>query len=148
MSAAFLLALALAADDGCTVKEVQNGISVIRYIGDRACVEFKDPREYHGMYVDCFEGQMYYDGAATLAEVRKRQDKVWFRMDEKTHFSVNFQGPRGRCEAYRVTFIGKEAKDMARTGPLNGYGHMGGSAGLVLVDDLTGAIDIGDARAR
>jgi hypothetical protein len=135
IAALLLLAIAPGAMDHCFVEEKSNGVTVMAYIGDRACVDFKPPRLYHGVFVDHFEGQAYYDGAASLADLKDRHDRVWFSTDSKTRFLVPIPAPRYRGGAYRVTFRGREAKDMGRK-PLEGYGHMSMSEGVVLVDEL------------
>jgi hypothetical protein len=133
-----LLAGSTAVDD-CFVEKRSGGVTLMTYIGDRACIDFKPARLYHGVFVDNFEGQSYYDGAASLADIKGRHDKVWFSTDGRTRLSVSIPGPRYQGGIYRVTFLGREAKNMNRE-PLQGYGHFGMSAGVVLVDDLTEAV--------
>lgn len=129
----------------CFAKEIMNGVSVLRYLGDRKCIDFQPPRIFHGVYVDEFEGQAYYDGATSIEEIRRRGDNVWFSVDDETRFSAHFKGRGFRSPAYLVTFRGREATDMDRE-PLKGYGHMGMSAGVVLVDELIEAKPLGPTR--
>src|ERR1700760_1497597 len=117
-----LAAIAVAPEAGCSLTTVQNGVTVISYLGDRKCVAWKPPRTFHGLYIDCTEGQAYYDGAVSLDDIKARKDDAWFSTDEVTRYSVPIPSPRYHCEAYRVTFTGREAQDMRRK-PLEGYGH-------------------------
>jgi hypothetical protein len=135
-------AIAVAPEAKCSVTSVRNGVTVIAYLGDRKCVAWKPRRTFHGIYVDCTEGQAYYDGARSLEEVKARKEHAWFSTDDVTRFTVAIPSPRYHCEAYRVTFVGREAQDMHRA-PGQGYGHFNMTPGVVLVDDLTSLTDIG-----
>jgi hypothetical protein len=145
LTALLLLAIAPRAVDHCFVEDTRGGVTVMAYIGDRACVDFKPPRLYHGLFVDNFEGQAYYDGAGSLADLKDRKDRVWFSTDGKRRFRVQIPGPRYRGTIYRVTFRGREAKNMGRK-PLEGYGHMSMSAGVVLVDELKDVVMLEQPR--
>ena len=140
-----LVLAAFAPERTCTVHHTRNDVIVTEYLGDRKCVDWKPPRTFRGVFVDCMEGQAYFDAARSLDDLRDRKDNVWFSTDRVTRFSMPLPKPRYRCEAYRVTFVGQEAKEMNRK-PLEGYGHMSMAAGVVLVDDLTGVTDLGRWR--
>lgn len=131
--------------DQCWTTEVSNGTALRVYGGDRKCVSFHPPGEMTGIWVNEFEGSAFYAGAKTLADTRGKKGDVWLSMDGQTVLPANFRRHYGR--AYRITIVGRTALDMNRA-PLEGYGHMGMSRGLVLVDRVIDSQDLGPARDR
>jgi hypothetical protein len=125
----------------CWEEVVEDGVKAKRYRGDRVCVDFGPVREIAGIWVDQFEGSRFYEGARDLDEVRKREDKVWLEIDEASVVPAEFKRP-GYSHAYHVTFTGRTARDMNRK-PMHGYGHLGVSSGLALVDRFTSWKDLG-----
>jgi len=146
-SLAFSSSAAAAADKDCFVVTAETHptlgeYSIAEYVGDRACVDFAEPRTYQGIWINEFEGSRYFDGARDLAEVAKMDDRVWFSFDEKTQWPGEARHELYR--AYKVIFDGRQARDMKRP-PLEGYGHFGMSPGLVLADRVVSIEDIGPA---
>ena len=128
----------------CTRTVVERGTEIEEYKGDRVCVDFQQPREFQGIWVNQFEGIRFVENARTLADIPTGDgiERVWFTIDEQTRMPAGWRSaPLGR--AYRVRFRGRAAQDMHRK-PLDGYGHFGMSAGLVLVDELFEIEDLGE----
>lgn len=120
------------------------GVPIMVYIGDRACVDLEPPREISGVWIHQFEGSVFIEGATTREEAVKTRASTWLTTDEQTVFPKNFPGNPLEAHAYRVTFVGRFAKDMRRK-PLEGYGHFGMYPGLVLMDRMTAWEDLGRA---
>jgi hypothetical protein len=142
-----LVVLAVAAlqgpeDERCWRSEVHNGIKVQAYLGDRACLSFDPPRTIEGVWINQFEGSEFFEGARDLSDVGKRRESVWFRHDEQSTGLARVAGGH----AYRIRFLGRNVKDMHRRACFNGYGHMGCSEGLVLVDSVLELTDLGPAQ--
>jgi len=141
-----LLALAQAAPPAerprpCYREEVQGGVPVQVYLGDRVCVDLTPPRTFVGVWIDEFEGSRFVEGARSWADAQRDRRTVWLNPhDPLKRGKVSF-GPRGH--AYRVTFVGRQARDGNRK-PLEGYGHFGMGQGLVVVDEFLSAEDLGD----
>ena len=130
----------------CFVRETSGGVLALRYIGDRACVDFDPAKTMTGVWINGFEGSSFHEGASGLADIKGQPLDVWLTLDEASVTPAGF--PKGWTmppHAYRLTFVGKRAKDMQRP-PLSGYGHFGGSPGLVLVDTVTAWQDLGPVR--
>ncbi len=125
----------------CYREEVDNGIRVRAYIGDRACIQFDPPRVIEGVWINDFEGSRFFEGVHTLREATPRGDSVWLTIDGKSETPAGLKRPDRH--AYYVRFIGMAAHDMHRRECFDGYGHMGCSAGLVLVDHVIEAVDLG-----
>ncbi|MBI1682519.1 hypothetical protein [Caulobacter hibisci] len=131
----------------CFVREQTNGHVFVRYLGDRACVDFAPARTISGVWIDQFEGSSFYEGATSLSDIAGRKHTTWLTLDAQTELPAGFVRKRPTARAYRLTFVGRNARDMDRL-PLEGYGHFGVSPGLVLVDRLTVWEDLGPAPGR
>lgn len=127
--------------DRCYSTVTEGGARGKSYIGDRACIDFAPARQITGIWIDEFEGSAFYEGAKNLDDVRKREDRVWLTIDKKSAVPAKFKR-MGSMQAYRLTFVGRFARDMKRK-PIEGYGHFGMSNGLVLVDRLLSWEDLG-----
>lgn len=81
-------------------------------------------RRFSGIYVDDFEGQRFFEGAKTLADVDlKARPWVWFAPDIVAH-GAKFGIQRRRLgDAYRLVFRGVKRTRASRV-PVCGYGHM------------------------
>lgn len=110
-------------------------------MSDRTPVDFTAPREISGIWIDEFEGSSFHEGVHDLKEARERRHSVWLDMDEDSVVPPAFHAT-DYGHAYRLTFIGRTARDMHRS-PLEGYGHLGVSPGLVRVDRLLQWEDLG-----
>lgn len=132
----------------CFVEDRTSAVVVMRYIGDRACVDFTPPRQITGVWIDQFEGSSFHEGVADLDGVRGRAHTTWLTIDDASVLPGDFKRVRRHPpHAYRLTFIGQTARDMNRP-PLEGYGHFGVSPGLVIVDRLLSAKDLGPIPDR
>jgi hypothetical protein len=129
----------------CWAEESHNGIKVRVYKGDRICVDLAPATEMEGVWVNDFEGSAFYEGARSIADVRGRESTVWFTIHQETVLPRAFTKHYGL--AYRVKIVGRKARDMNRE-PLEGFGHMGMSRGLVVVDRIVRADLLGPARDR
>lgn len=131
--------------DRCWADASHNGIKVRAYKGDRICVDLAPATEMEGVWVNDFEGSAFYEGARSIADVKGRESTVWFTIDQETVLPPGFTRHYGL--AYRVKMVGRKARDMNRE-PLGGYGHMGMSRGLVVVDRIVRVDLLGPARER
>jgi hypothetical protein len=104
------------------------------------CVLFQPRRRMHGVWVDAFEGQSFREGAGTTYDVPERRGNVWIQFQAAARAKLPRQ--EGSGHAYRIRFLGRKAKDMQRQS-LDGYGHFGLSAGLIIVDRLIQIEDLG-----
>ncbi len=129
-----------AAPEHCFVPEVHGTTRVMVYIGDRKCVELREPETLHGIWINQFEGSVFHEGVYDVAKALAVRSTVWLSMDDQTVKPVGFVPARGH--AYQFTVIARKAKDMNRPA-LEGYGHFGMSAGLVLVDEVVAWKDLG-----
>jgi len=134
-------------DRDCFVRENTNGVRVMRYIGDRACVDFGPVRTIEGIWVNAFEGSSFHEGAGTLDDVRGRPHTTWLTFDDDSVKPPGLRPTQHPPHAHRLTFVGRTAKDMQRK-PLEGYGHFGMSPGLVLVDRVTEWRDLGPIETK
>ena len=126
--------------EACRREGVEDGIRVIVYLGDRSCVRFKPARTYSGLYVNAFEGQQFIVNGRSRNDVARDRSNVWFSTDEQTAHNEATRCPRRHvCQ---IVFEGREAVDMNRP-VLEGYGHMGVSAGVVLADRILSTVDLG-----
>ncbi len=125
--------------DHCYRTERQGDEVVEVYVGDRACVPLKAPLIYDGIWIDEFEGQNFVEGATSVRTLNRDQSTPWFATDDPVEPFVkpaplNKAARFGR-NLYRVRFIRRQAIDMHRKPPF-GYGHMGSSEGLILLDKM------------
>ena len=134
-------------DERCFQDRTENGIQFRAYIGDRACVPFADQRTFEGVWTKIFEGSAFFEGARGLGDMTQRHDSIWLSTDAQTEIPPGLAAAR-YGHAYRVRFVGKPAKDMHRKPCIDGYGHMGCSAGLVLVDRFIELVDLGPLPQR
>ncbi len=81
-------------------------------------------RIYSGVFVDEFEGQRFFDGANSMADVNRRAvDSVWMDFDlvgMGESFGIR---TRSSNQAYRLSFVGVKRTRGARNIPC-GYGHL------------------------
>lgn len=131
---------ALAVPENCFVPEVHGTTRVQVYIGDRKCVDLREPETLHGIWINQFEGSVFHEGADDLAKALAVRSPVWLSMDAQSVKPAGFVPARGH--AYQLTMVARKAKDMNRQ-PLEGYGHFNMSAGLVLVDEIVAWKDLG-----
>ena len=133
--------------DACYHDQVINGLKVKAYIGDRACASLDPPRMLEGVWLNEFEGSNFVQGAHDQGDIHRRIDSVWLTIDEQTQMPSGMSPLLGG-HAYRISFLGQTAHDMHRQPCENGYGHMGCSAGLVLVNRMIEAVDLGPISRR
>lgn len=142
-AAAALLIQAAAGDaapDKCWREQVENGVRVMVYLGDRSCVPLEPPSEQDGLWINAFEGQRFIPDGTKPADVKRRDAGIWFNMHELLTPDLPVRPLTGHV--YRVRFVGRMATDMNRK-PLDGYGHMSMSPGLVVVDRMIAMEDLG-----
>ena len=132
--------------DACYVTTKLDHFRLKTYIGDRKCVAFDPPRTISGIWINEFEGSLFYEKVKRLDDVKLNDTKVWLTIDDETLMSAELRG-RGFGRAYRIKFIGRTATDMNKK-PSLGYGHFGMSSGPVLVDRIIDWEDIGQGDPR
>ncbi len=122
----------------CSEVESVGGTRVHKFVGARRCYDFLPTRPYDGIYIDEFEGRRFVP--IDWASGRNyTAPSIWFDIDEASDLRMapvfaNHVGKRdGKHRLWRVRFVGRET---ARPG---GYGHMGMSKRLLLVDRMVKA---------
>jgi len=112
----------------------------------RNCFAQKPQRTYEGIWVNHFEAQLFVDGAHEIAQVDPHKSYPWFSTNDplKPFVRPGVIAGRGYVfgHAYRVRFLGREARDMDRK-PLAGYGHLDMFPGLVILDEMLALEDLG-----
>lgn len=130
---------------------------VFEYLGDRRCLAFEPARTMTGVWVNDFEGSAFYEGARSWAELEAgvRQRPPWFEIDDATVLPSTFR--RRYYHAYRITFVGRQAKPRPRDArgsppgmpePPGGFGHLGMSTSMVLADRVIRSEDLGPRFVR
>jgi hypothetical protein len=135
-----------AIDSRCWTQTRSGAYKMMTYKGDRACVALAPSSQFEGLWVDAFEGSAFYVDALSVDELGKRKDAVWLTIDGKSRVPAWFKPVMNR-HVYRLRFLGRAARDMNRP-PLEGYGHLGMSPGLILVDDMLQMRDLGPLPDR
>ena len=128
-----------AADD-CWTEEVVGGVTTMVHRGYRQCVDLTEPREISGVWVNQFESSAFYENAQDATVHGSADRRVWLDFDAISVTPPEFEPQYGH--AYQLKIVARSAKDMDHK-PLQGYGHMGLSDGLVLVDRVVEWEDLG-----
>jgi hypothetical protein len=124
----------------CFRTEIHNGVELRVYLGDRHCIDFNEPREMRGIWLNEFEGSAFIEGAESVEDALPKWKNRWFTIDASTERPKAFQPRRGH--AYRLKVVAREVwKDDPP--PLGGYGHLGVWPGLILADRITEWEDLG-----
>ncbi|OYQ35534.1 hypothetical protein CHU95_07345 [Niveispirillum lacus] len=131
---------ASAAPANCFVPEVHGTTRVQVYIGDRRCVDLREPETIGGIWINRFEGSVFHEDVDAVSTALAVRSTVWLSMDDQTVKPRDFVPAQGH--AYQLTLVARKAKDMRRP-LLEGYGHFGAFAGLVLVDEVVAWKDLG-----
>ena len=131
----------------CYQRETRGGTIVPRYIGDRHCVAFGPPIVMQGIWLRAFEGSEFHEGAHERADIRTSDGVPWFNTDEPLK---PFADPatiehRYAGRLYLVRLVGRRSVVQDRP-PMEGFGHMGGSPSLVLLDEMLSIEDLGPLR--
>lgn len=129
---------------GCFRQELHDGNVAVLPGKDRTCVPLGPPAVIEGIWLRAFEGSELHEGAKVRSELLPSAKAPWLNADEPLKpFTIPAQGVDvlpGRL--YRVRFVGR--RSLAKNGPpLDGFGHMGGSPSLVLVDEMLSIEDLG-----
>jgi len=111
------------------------------YVGDRKCVDFDYARPMEGIWINSFEGSRFFPNARTSSDIRRSHADIWFTLDQQSVTPTGWT-PK-KYHWYRIRILGRPAHDMHRSAPKVGYGHLGGSEGLVIVDRLNSVVDLG-----
>ena len=128
----------------CTRREVHGNATVLVIGKDRDCAPFGPPRIFEGIWLRSFEGSEFHSGARTRADITSSSGVPWLNTDEPLKPFIDPLRPTdiyaGRL--YRVRFVGR--RSLAQDRPaLKGFGHMGGSPSLVLLDEMLSIEDLG-----
>lgn len=126
--------------DPCYRHEVDNGHEEYEFVGDRNCRQFKRPREFSGTLIYEFEGIQFLENENLETCLPAPREMVWLEIDSASHNPIAFEPTYGH--AYRIRFVGREVRDMHRP-EMHGYGHMSLFSGLIIVDRLISAQDLG-----
>jgi hypothetical protein len=102
---------------------------IFEHSPDRDCYRFDPPVRMSGIWLNDFEGSEFLPDGSTYSDRWTFSSRIWLEED-----SWGSALPKDRDEnygkAYAVTFIGNLSSYQGS------YGHMGGSARLLLVDRL------------
>lgn len=96
------------------------------------------PREITGIWHDGFEESYFYEGAKDLSSSTSDKDMpdIWLDTDGK----IDLPNPL-RSANYRIAVIGREPTCGTREPPF-GYGHLGMSKRLIVVDRVISVVRI------
>lgn len=106
-----------------------------RFVGSRNCYRFEPARLFSGIYVDEFEGQRFLEGAHGPPPYQPR-DRIWLELDDGLRAELRRRLPpdqRGRTRIWQIEILGRKAIGRG------GFGHLGGSDGLIVVDAVRSA---------
>lgn len=112
-----------------------NGLVVFAFAAPDDCYRFQPQRTFSGIYIDQFEGQHFVEGAAGPPPYSTRET-VWLHLGAGQRRSLNARlgpNPPRRPRFWQLTFVGRRAVGQG------GFGHMGGSDGLIVVDQIRSA---------
>ena len=116
------------------------------HVGDRKCLTFDPPRTISGIWINEFEGSSFHEDMKSLSKVQSSKYDVWLSIDNDTAMSPELER-RGFGRAYKITFIGRNARDMPGK-PTGGYGHGSLYKGLIIVDRVIDWEDIKHSNPR
>jgi hypothetical protein len=127
--------------DRCHEAVKRDGKTARRYVGDRACFHFEPQRLYTGIWIRGFEQSSFCEDIRDLRQVAGCKQDVWLSIDQRSFVPPDFK-PKNDGRAYRIAFLGRRAS-AENDRSIMGYGHLGGSSGLVLVDRIVSWEDLG-----
>jgi hypothetical protein len=120
------------------------------YPGLRVCAPLSEPREIRGIWHHIFEGSRFFEDATYPVTVPDESAAIW--LDVRNPIGPDRLRNR-RLQlghAYEVRFIGRATPVLPRGrgfdrygGLALGYGHLGQSDGLVVVDEFLTITDLG-----
>ena len=133
----------------CQREEVRGTETVKVYRGDRECVLFAPPQMMEGIWLRTFEGSEFHDRARTRSDIGSSVGVPWLSVDEPLKPFADPLPPQGiyAGRLYRIRFIGRRSVAQNRP-PMEGFGHMGGSPGLVLLDEMLSIEDLGPLTSQ
>jgi hypothetical protein len=133
----------------CYRDEVRGTATRKVYRGDRECVAFTPPQVMEGIWLRAFEGSEFHERARTRADIRSSVGVPWFSVGEPLKAFADPLRPQDLYEGrlYRVRFIGRRSVAQNQP-PMEGFGHMGGSSSLVLLDEMLSIEDLGPLTSR
>ncbi|MGK6355469.1 hypothetical protein ACMGDH_09585 [Sphingomonas sp. DT-207] len=121
----------------CPTRERREGeFTVVDRSPDRQCVDFAAPREFTGIWIDEFEGSRFVEGVRDTSALPgfDQGKRVWLEIDDESRMPKAWRREPSQ-QLYRVRFLGRASRDQDRPEAM-GYGHLGMSHGLVLVDEM------------
>lgn len=132
--------------DSCFVTSKLGQFRFMTYAGDRKCLTFDPSRTISGIWINEFEGSSFHENMKRLNDVQSGKYDVWLSIDNDTAMSPELER-RGFGRAYKITFIGRNARDMLGKSS-GGYGHGSLYKDLVIVDRVIDLEDVGHAAPR
>jgi hypothetical protein len=126
----------------CSRKEIISGITVDARIPDEQCYKLRPAQRYKGIWLNEFEGSLFFENASTPAEVKSRyralrglhgRGKEWLTFSEKLEPSFRRRHSNRNSSMFLIDVIGRRAAHTGR------YGHMGASESLMIVDRINDA---------
>ncbi len=88
-----------------------------------------------GIWFNEFEGSRFVRDAQSLPQAERDTTQVWLEIDDQSLAPARLIRNERLGSAYYIEFEGRETSDMHRLRG-DGYGHLGMSEGLVLVDRI------------
>ncbi len=130
----------------CLQTSKEDGFSILSYVGDRECYRLSEPVLMRGIWHNEFEGSRFFANVQSVDGLPV-EPKVWLQTHE---LLSGPQAPLQDGKFYRVEFVGRQPLLSWSKLMSPGYGHLGMSNGLVVVDHFTAIsqIDPSDQRER
>lgn len=103
------------------------------------CYKMQPPKHYRGIWLDQFEGSLFFEGATSAADVKARyrkllagrfSDKEWLDFAEMLERRLYRDRDFAHARMFAIEFVGR------RTAYKGRYGHMGNSDSLMIVDRI------------
>lgn len=127
----------------CAAAKGDPNLSTIAVV--RACAPLGPTRKFKGVFFDQFEGQTFFEGAKTLADLNQHRQRAWLIINISSAERQHFHMAGSACGyAYRLRFDGAATPIEAKPAPLRGYGHFGMWPQLVVVGRLRSARLLGE----
>ena len=112
---------------------------------DRNAVRYTPEREWRGVWVNHFEGSLFYEGETSADRLDWGRPLVWFYDRDKIALTSVPMEDRGYGKAYRIRFFGRRTID-APQGHRCGFGHMGSSSAEIVPTRMISIVRLTDTQ--
>lgn len=97
------------------------------------CYRMTEPRRYHGVWLDQFEGSRFLPGGTEVTPARLDEPRIWLNVERNQAPGLLRDRADHEFYAWEVEFVGR------RTLFPGNHGHMGGSEHEIVVDRMISA---------